>query len=921
MGPLRLTILVGLVTVVPLAAVALEPGLTVVDHGVPAEVAAGGVVLVPLVLRNDGPEPWAGAAGYAVSYHWFDAGGNPVVWDGRRSELSETVDSGDTVSVQAVVVAPTEPGEYWLQWDVVQEQVRWLSEVDPSPAPTIVVMVRAEHAMSLTAGGRPRWLAPDQRVTVRVTVRNDGSLTWRSDGRFAVSYHWLDRRGGVVVWDGVRSPVTSAVPPGESVTVEATLRAPVRPGWYRLQWDLVEEGVMWLSERDPTPEPRQLVVVVAPASAAPVAWSLITVGGMIVAWAVRRRRPWRLEGLTTVADLVWLAGVMFISQWVVLAETGTWLSPDGRLLTVAGVAVVVALLLLVPYRFRPWASWSVGCVSVLGLYADLLYYRFFGDILSVAVVRASRQLGAVGESVWSLASSNDIWLWAQIASGLVLVSLLARRGNPVDRTLGYALTVVLVLALVFGVVGTVRLVRSESGVLHQVFRNVSLAREIGVLNFHVADVGRQVVGRAVRKPLPEEEFEEIVGWFRDRAALRAGRGAWFGAARGFNLLMIQVESLQGFVVGLEVNDQQVTPFLNRWAEGAVVFANVTDQTAQGRSSDSELATQVSLLPPPVGAAAFLYPNNRFTGLAAILAEHGYRTLSAVPFDGGFWNRRLTHHAYGYGDSLFRADFEEGEKIGWGLNDRAFLSQMVPRLGALGRPFCAWLLTLSLHHPFSGFPEHHKVLDLAGWEGTPFGNYLHTMSFFDRAFEELVTGIERAGLADQTVVVLWGDHDAGLDWQPELAHALGRRADAAGWYLSQQVPLLIRVPTGPAPGGERSFAAGHQDVAPTLLALLGIDPAPWPFVGRNLLGAPGDVPVVGEYQCWRDNRLLYLQGGPTLADGQCYDLATMEEVDTSACRTGFEDARRQVEVSLAVLEHDLQQGIRDRLADLEDGWLQ
>jgi hypothetical protein len=69
-------------------------------------------------------------------------------------------------------------------------------------------------------------------------------------------------------------------------------------------------------------------------------------------------------------------------------------------------------------------------------------------------------------------------------------------------------------------------------------------------------------------------------------------------------------------------------------------------------------------------------------------------------------------------------------------------------------------------------------------------------------------------------------------------------------------------------------------------------------------------VVGEYQCWRDNLRLYLQGGPTLADGQCYELATMNEVDTSACKGGFEDARRQVEVSLAVLEHDLQQRIRD-----------
>jgi lipoteichoic acid synthase len=906
----RPVVLMSLVTVVPLVATALEPGLTVVDHRVPEELAAGTEVRVPLVLRNDGPEAWTAAQGYAVSYHWFDSAGKPVVWDGRRSELSETVDGGETVSLEAVVAAPPVPGLYRLQWDVVQEQVRWLTEDDPSPPQSIPVTVRVLHAMSITGGGGPRWLTPDERVTVSVTAHNDGSLTWRSDGRFAVSYHWLDRTGGVVTWDGIRSPVPSSVSPGESVTVEATVRAPNRAGWYRLQWDLVEEGVTWISERDPTPEPRRLVVVAASPVITPAAWSLMTVGAMMAAWVARRRRPWRPGGLAAVGDLVWLAGVLLVTQWAVFVEAGTRLSPDGRLLTLAGVAAVVLVLMLVPDRVRPWASWVVGLFSVLVLYADLLYQRFFSDILSVAVVRAGRQVGAVGESVWSLASPHDLWLGAQLGSGLVLVLLVARRGARVDRSLGRALVVVLAVALLIGAVAIVQLVGFEAGVLGQVFRNVSLAREVGVLNFHVIDVGRQVVGRAVRRPLPEEEFDEIVGWFRDRAPLRAGRGDWFGAARGLNLLMIQVESLQGFVVGFEVNDQQVTPFLNSWAEGAVLFSDVTDQTAQGRSSDSELATQVSLLPPPVGAAAFLYPNNRFTGLGAIVAEHGYHTLSAVPFDGGFWNRRVTHHSFGYQDSLFQGDFDPGERIGWGLNDRAFLGQMVPRISALERPFCVWLLTLSLHHPFAGFPDHHRVLELAEWEGTPFGNYLHTMSFFDRAFEELVVGLERAGLADQTVVVLWGDHDAGLEWQPELARTLGYPHDAAGWYLSQRVPLLIRVPAVPELVGERNIAAGHQDVAPTLLALLGIDPAPYPFIGRNLLGEPGDVPVVGEYQCWRDNLRLYLQGGPTLADGQCYELATMNEVDTSACKGGFEDARRQVEVSLAVLEHDLQQRIRD-----------
>ena len=55
------------------------------------------------------------------------------------------------------------------------------------------------------------------------------------------------------------------------------------------------------------------------------------------------------------------------------------------------------------------------------------------------------------------------------------------------------------------------------------------------------------------------------------------------------------------------------------------------------------------------------------------------------------------------ESLFETDFMLTDQIGWGLNDRDFLQQMVPRLEDLPRPFGAWLITLSLHHPFDDFP--------------------------------------------------------------------------------------------------------------------------------------------------------------------------------------------------------------------------
>jgi phosphoglycerol transferase MdoB-like AlkP superfamily enzyme len=319
----------------------------------------------------------------------------------------------------------------------------------------------------------------------------------------------------------------------------------------------------------------------------------------------------------------------------------------------------------------------------------------------------------------------------------------------------------------------------------------------------------------------------------------------------------------------------------------------------------------SLLPLDHGAAAFRYPANHYVALPRVLADRGYRTLSAVAFEPGFWNRDVMHPAYGFQRSLFEKDFRLTEQIGWGLNDRDFLQQMVPHLVALPRPFLAWLITLSLHHPFADFPAAHKVLRLGPLEGTSFGNYLHTMHFFDAALEDFKAALAKNGLLDDSVVVVFGDHDAGFAHDAALASLLGIGgpendiAVEAAWMQTDRVPLFIR-----APGlrGVRATPAGQTDVAPTPLA--GIDPAMLPYVGRNLLGAADAGPVVRPYGDWVDAQHLFLTRG---ADRLCVDLSRRLAADREGCRTSDDMARRARAVSRLVVVDDLQQRIAERLA--------
>ncbi len=887
--------------------------LRLVSHNLPPVLSAGDRISVRVEVANDGQVVWDPEEGFALSYHWIGESSDVEIWDGVRSPLPATVEPGSTASVTASVEVPRRAGLYRLVWDIVHENVLWVSEVDPTPVAGIRVRVEADYGFKIVSQSPPRFLTAGAKAGAQLVLENSGSREWPADGSVALSYHWRHASGDVVQWEGRRSPIPTNVAANQRVKVAVTIGAPRRAGLYRLEWDLVEEGVCWFSQRMAAPPPARLVMVLPGLAVGPGWWALLVLlAGAASVSVLVRGAPRPLVALFAAGDLLWCTASLAVKQAFVLAEAGARMTGEAWFLTIGGAAALVLVAGVLPRRLRPWARWLVVVLATLVLWGDALYLRFFHDLPSPAALAALHQVERVEASVGSLLTIRDLWMWLDLLPGAVLVMVASRLGGTTGRRSRRVAIALFAGAVAAGALAGVRCAAREPALLEQMFRRVQAARHIGLLNLHAVD-GARHLRQADRHDLEATRFAEVVDWFAQRSSLRAGDGPWFAAAEGANLVMVQVESLQAFVVGLEVNGEEITPFLNRWRESALYFPGLADQTGQGRSSDSELATQASLLPMAGGAAAFRYAANDFTGLAEVLAGRGYGTLSAVPFEGGFWNRRLTHQAFGFQRSLFVDDFAGGERIGWGLNDRDFLAQASTRLAAAKRPFCAYLLTLSLHHPFAGFPEHLKVLDVSPWEGTPLGNYLHTMHFFDASLSAFLADLEKEGLADSTVIAIWGDHDAGFAWKPEVAAIMGVDFSSAGWYLSQEVPFFVKLPGLQGPRGERRAVAGHTDVAPTLLALLGVDPAPFAFVGRNLLGAGGEAPVVGEYGCWRDARHLFLQGDGSLEGGSCLEGANLQPVAAEACAESFAEARRTEASSALVLEYDLQETIHRELA--------
>jgi uncharacterized protein len=109
----------------------------------------------------------------------------------------------------------------------------------------------------------------------------------------------------------------------------------------------------------------------------------------------------------------------------------------------------------------------------------------------------------------------------------------------------------------------------------------------------------------------------------------------------------------------------------------------------------------------------------------------------------------------------------------------------------------------------------------------FNRYKNSVYDVDRNLTLMLTALKQSGQLDNTVVVITGDHGEEF-----FEHSMwGHNGNFT--YTEVKVPMVIRGP-GVAPGVERA-PTSHVDVAPTLLELLGADPATrdkW-TVGENM----------------------------------------------------------------------------------------
>jgi arylsulfatase A-like enzyme len=319
----------------------------------------------------------------------------------------------------------------------------------------------------------------------------------------------------------------------------------------------------------------------------------------------------------------------------------------------------------------------------------------------------------------------------------------------------------------------------------------------------------------------------------------------FGIAEGKNLIIITVESLQNFVIGLEYNGQEITPNINRLLLGnTIYFDNFYKQLGSGNTSDAEFAINNGLLGTIESYTNRLFgAGNYFRGLPVMLRDKGYDTAMFHAFERkSMWSRDIAYNNMGFnrffggldnrpGDGVFTMD----NWIGWGLADTSFFEQSIELMEELTEPFYGFFLTLTSHYPFL-FPEDRRMIELLPEdEDTMMGKYFVTLKYADYAVGRFLDDLKERGWYDNSIIVVLGDNLA-LPRSPETNEAVERLIERPyDFDVMMNVPLLITIPSAELDIRQTiSVAGGHMDVFPTLAYLMGFETLDTLFLGQNLL---------------------------------------------------------------------------------------
>ena len=512
----------------------------------------------------------------------------------------------------------------------------------------------------------------------------------------------------------------------------------------------------------------------------------------------------------------------------------------------AFIFCLAALSCLVKEKRRGLYYFLTTFLMVFICAANSLYYNYYSSFISISLLATSVFVKDFGDMVFEmvvrLCDLTYLWLFL----GLALVKR-KKKEKAVDKS---NCVKGLKLALLMLVIGCALPPYTSFSRLYKLWNRVMVFDSWGPYTYQMDDLVQSL------KPT----FNNIFGsdkalkdtndyYIENKPSIK--NNEYTGIFEGKNVIVIHAESLQAFTIGLKFNGKEVTPNLNKLINKSLYFDNFYAQVGVGTSSDTEFTYATGLLPSSSGTVFVNYYNNKFITMQNLLKNKGYYVFSMHGNVGDFWNRETMHMNMGYDKFYSKSSFNIDEEYGLGLSDGSFFRQVIPMIKDIDEsipgPYYGTLITLTNHTPWKGVEEYSDydvtmTTEIDGelvkrdyLENTTIGKYIKSVNYMDKVIGKFIDDMDSQGLLDNTVIVIYGDHDARLgkkqfeymyNYDPITQKLYTpddyeyREFNDYDYELIKRVPFII-YSKDLVKSGVIDTPMGMVDVMPTLGNMLGI----------------------------------------------------------------------------------------------------
>ncbi|MCI6609346.1 MAG: LTA synthase family protein [Ezakiella sp.] len=396
------------------------------------------------------------------------------------------------------------------------------------------------------------------------------------------------------------------------------------------------------------------------------------------------------------------------------------------------------------------------------------------------------------------------------------------------------------------------------------------------------------------------------------------KNEYTGIAKGKNLIIIQVESLNNFPINKKYNGIEVTPNLNKLIneKGSIYFNNYFELLGAGNTSDAEFVTLHSLYPSMKNPSYEVYLNSDLYGLPKILKEYGYNVAAYHGYKPEFWIRDRAYPHIGIDKFYSEGYYDKDDVIGMGVSDKSFFKKSAELIKEYqSEPFFSFLITLSNHVPFE-MPEKDKKLKLKPEdEGNLFGRYLSSVHYTDEAIGEFLKELKEKGLYDNSMIAIYGDHHGILMKDKVVNDKISDFIGADFDYDTMlNIPLIIHV-GGYAGKAKIDKVGSHLDFLPTILNLYGIDRKHYVLLGEDMLNGKDDGVVFPQSYLIRGSfinkdYIFKMKRDGIFENGELINRHTRKIEDNKKAKELYKKAIEDIDYSKYICENNLVSSIMD-----------